>query len=303
VLFSIAVAKGDVPFMDALNFDKVARSERYFTASMLGHLLMVNNFQGLKLLFTKVFGENATRDLPQDFEVVSELDPLRDSGVYNERIKSKYREYGRVAVPDLFLRWSNLIFVVEAKLFTDPATEDLAKQIDAQKEALGLTIGELAYRASQIKHGLLTLRAVQGDRIAGTGIVVLTWGEIIQLFRESGMEKKSEDIRYCLAVLENAISRAEKELQGQRNVVYEKIPNFNALIEKMPKLIKEGRIYIGFSGGFESLRRCRLEELQSRSHYKVSDTKWSDNWIPLDIFLHRVFELRSYLKEPSGDEE
>ena len=90
-------------------FQDVARSESYFTATLLSHLLMANNFEGTKLLF-KYLKNDANFDEGTDFEIVTELDPLRDASVTNTIIQKLFKENGRMAVPDIFFTLGYLRF-------------------------------------------------------------------------------------------------------------------------------------------------------------------------------------------------
>jgi hypothetical protein len=117
-------------------FSGVARSERYYVATLLSHCLMANDFEGLKELFIKVLGSNACSNLSNDSEIVSELEPLRDGSVYNTHVKELYLKYKRIAVPDLFLRWDNQCIILAAKFFTDPENDALLEQIRGQQDAI-----------------------------------------------------------------------------------------------------------------------------------------------------------------------
>ncbi len=114
--------------MSKIRFDETARSERYFSATLLSRLLMVNEFAGLKALF-KDLDIVPANSLSTDIEIVTELDPLRDGAKANKNIESIFAKEGRMAVPDLFLRWGKRILVIEAKFFTAPTIEDLDAQV------------------------------------------------------------------------------------------------------------------------------------------------------------------------------
>lgn len=102
----------------------------------------------------------------------------------------------------------------------------------------------------------------------------------------------SEDLNYYKIVIQKAKDRAINE--SARLVNYEKL-KFEDLLAKLPQLIIQGKIFVGFTGGIEALSSVsEIAELVNRSHYKVSDTQWTHNWIPLDMFLHKVFELKGY---------
>jgi len=119
-------------------FDRVARAERYFADTLLPHLLMAHEFMGLKLLFRHVLSQVDFSQFPDDFELVTELDPLRDGSVGNETVRTLYRDLGRVTVPDLFVRWDRYCLVIEAKFFTDPADDELTEQVSLQRKAIAV---------------------------------------------------------------------------------------------------------------------------------------------------------------------
>ena len=115
-------------------FQDVARSERYFTATHFAHLLMSNNFEGTKIFFRFILN-NESFDEGDDFEIVTELDPIRDASVLGNTEKQLFMENGRVAVPDIFLRWGNYACIIEAKFFTLPRWDDLKNQVNEQKKS------------------------------------------------------------------------------------------------------------------------------------------------------------------------
>ena len=62
----------------ATTFSRTARSERHFTALLLPHLLMSNNFAGSRALFKKLGLYEGKAFDPSDVEIVAELNPIRD---------------------------------------------------------------------------------------------------------------------------------------------------------------------------------------------------------------------------------
>lgn len=284
--------------MNLIQFDKVARSERYFTSTILSHILMVNGFIGLKELFKNFYEVLETESPSNDFEIVSELDPLRDGSVYCEEVKKLFTEYKRVAVPDIFLRWSNYILIIEAKFFTFPTIEELLVQIKAQKQAINLIKSNSIYRNMNIQYILLTINEINDNdkgRLQSEKITLFTWEKLYDLLLKNNLFEYSVDAKYCQKILLNSINRAKQELDPSRKKVsYSLINNLNDLINKLPDLINNGNIYIGFS---EGIQNTTLEDLMNRSHYKVSDTQWSNNWISLDIFLKKLFELKNFQQE------
>src|SRR5262245_2830327 len=160
-------------------FDRTARAERYFVDTLFAHFLLADNFAGLRLLFEHIFGSEACTGLDEDFEIVSELDPLRDGSVGNNQVKNLYRQFRRVAVHDIFLHCSHLCLVIEGKFFTDPATEELAKQVNLQREAIDKVKPFTLYKDWQIKFAVLTTTPVKSSLQAD--ITVLSWDTILEL--------------------------------------------------------------------------------------------------------------------------
>ncbi|MDP4281259.1 MAG: hypothetical protein Q8867_03835 [Bacteroidota bacterium] len=264
-------------------FDEVARSERYFTSYLLPLLLSHNDFTFLKFVIQKVFNEKLDH-LKNDFEIVTELDPLRDGSVSNDTVKAKYKEFKRVAVPDLFLRWDSKILIIEAKFFTSPKKEELEDQIIAQKKAIDEVKSETKYRSITPKHIALTIQ-----KISLRGFESYTWDEIISWAEES-IRNKPTQIIYALDVLRNAVIRAkEEDKPGDRHW---KKYSFDQILDQLPKFLREGKIYFAFSKGEAQLRAMKLPDLQNRSHYKVSDVQISDNWLTIDQLIKRYIEVK-----------
>jgi hypothetical protein len=275
--------------MGNITFDKVARSERYFTASLLPHLLMSHNFKFLKIFFIKVYGIKP-KNFNDEFEVVSELDPVRDSSVVNKTIKSIYKSDGRIAVPDLFLRWDKWIISIEAKFFTDPLDEDLDEQLDLQIKAIEKVRKETAYDKNyQIKFCLINNNPK--TKLKEKEIVTLTWNDIIDLFIGQG-KIKDPDILYTIGILKFAVSRANQAFStSKKKIHFQRISSLKSLIHELPVLISKGKVFVGFSGGIDALESSSFEDLDKRSHYKVSDIKWTEQWLPIHLIIKRYLEL------------
>jgi hypothetical protein len=248
---------------------------------------MHDRFRGLKSLFAAVFPK-AELPADNDVEIVTELDPLRDGSVYNSNVKALYKKIRRVAVPDVFLRWGDLIIIIEAKFFTEPTVDELSEQIRLQKQAVEHVLPYTKYTVGErnIAYAILT---VKGIEYAGKDILSLTWDDIVTIAEEG--DSTAPDYRYMLNVLKHALERARAELKREEAITYKKY-SLSDLLEKVPELIKNGAVYVGITGGMDELQKLSMEQLQKRSHYKVSDTQWSDNWITLDHLLHRYIELQ-----------
>ncbi|MCO5256310.1 MAG: PD-(D/E)XK nuclease family protein [Lentimicrobium sp.] len=275
--------------MAKYNFHDVARSERYFTATLLPHLLMANGFEGAKLLFKYIL-KNDALDEEEDFEIVTELDPLRDASVSNKDVHDLYKEHGRIAVPDIFLRWGKYSIVIEAKFFTLPYWEDLEYQIIEQTRAIELVINKSNYDITKIVYCLLLVENPTG--IKNNTILTFTWSEIIELLEKNVPQNITIDIKYSIDIIKQSILRAKKEFEKQPKIKYIKIKTIEELIERTPELISKGKLWIGFSEGL-TLDIIDLNYLKNRSHYKVTDDPGnSNNWIRIDELITKYLDLR-----------
>lgn len=274
--------------MAKYNFQDVARSERYFTATLLPHLLMANGFEGADILLRHVF-KNTNFKPDDEFEIVTELDPLRDASVVNNFIKDQFKEHGRIAVPDVFIRRGNYILIIEAKFFTLPYWEDLEYQVGEQKRAFDMVRKETNYVNSTIEYCLLLVKAPDG--VKNNSIFTLTWDEILNLLETNLTSSDSIDIKYALDIIKQSNSRAKPELSKISNRGHTHISSIGELVDKLPLLLKERKIYVGFSEGFYS-DEIDLNYLESRSHYKVSDKQYTSNWIRIEDLVAKYISLK-----------
>ena len=288
-----------------IRFDQVARAERHFTAAMLPHLLMANDFSGLIKLF-KYLGIAPENRSSLDIEVVAELDAIRDGSVYNRSVKEIFKEVKRLAVPDLFLRWGNSILIVEAKFFTNPDFKAIENQVKLQVEVIKIIKPHTIYAKNFIiNHLVLTIKPQNRDG-SDPSITALfaTWGELIELF-DQDREPISSDLKYVIRQLRDSISRAEDELSGKAktNIEWERFNSFKELVQAIPRLIEENKIYIGFKEGAQALMEMSHTDIENRNHYKASDFPWSKNWIKLDLILEQYFYPRPHGSTDSSIEE
>jgi hypothetical protein len=267
-------------------FDEVARSERYYTSFILPLLLTHDNFRLMKELFPAIFKRGNFDKLKDDFEIVTELDPLRDGSVNNANIKKLYDDNKRLAVPDLFLRWDNLIVVIEAKFFTYPTDEEISFQISKQKAAIDLVLPETIYNKVKIVFCALTINPIKSKDFES-----ITWKLIFDLASKV-FKSQPDQISYALRILNDAIIRASKP-KNPSNVHFKKYNSLSELIEDLPKLLSKKEFYFGFSEGEDELNNMSLSDLNKRSHYRVSNEKFTDNWLSIDQLIKRYIELNS----------
>lgn len=267
-------------------FQEVARAERYYTATLLPHLLMADEFKGTKLLFKYIFGDKFNEI--DDFEIVTELDPVRDGSLYNDEIRKIFRESGRIAVPDIFIRWGTKVLAIEAKFFTQPSADELQDQLKLQWDALSAIISTTNYTLKNIHQCLLMINVP--DNKIDSKIKILTWSQILDLLTSHNIHLHSKDCEYALNILRKSIARADNELAKTTDVTFTKVNNIGSLISMMPELIKSGKIWVGFSEGID-LDKIDIEYLEKRSHYRVSDKPYSSNWIRIDVLITKYLDL------------
>lgn len=283
-------------------FDKVARSERYFTASLLTHLLMFNDFSGAKSLLGFFFADYEESD---EIEIVSELDPLRDGSVINRDVKEKFKKMGRIAVPDLFIRIGKNILVLEAKFFSEPNITDLKNQMNLQIKAIEEVKSQTKYVDCNMLHCLLTINEINFKE--SKDFRTITWDKILEIINEANKVKTiTNDFSYSLEKIKNAIIRAKNELQSpsRKTVICERYPSLKELLKDIQRLIDEGKIYFGFTGGENVLMKTKISLLNTRDHYKISDVRWTDNWLTLDLLIKRLIQekISSESLDEIGDE-
>lgn len=284
--------------MSKIRFDETARSERYFTATLLSHLLMVNEFAGLKALFES-FGIISIDYLSTDIEIVTELDPLRDGAKSealdkenkDKKITKIFKEKGRVAVPDLFLRWGNQILVIEAKFFTAPTVVDLTEQVAKQREAISLVLDDTQYSHCDIQCALLTVNKVKDEDGLLSTIPQRTWTEVIEILRNTLGEEHQSNIDYCFKILENAVKRSKEEL-SKNAADYRIVANIGELLKALPELIASEELFVGYTGGLKELEKAEFSTLEHRSHYKVSRLDPNSNWIRIDVVIKKYLDLK-----------
>lgn len=275
--------------MNKYYFQNVARSERYFTATHLSHLLMANNFEGTKLFFKRFF-QNEVVDGTEDFEVVTEVDLLRDPGKQDNEIKKLFHEYGRIAVPDLFVRWGKYAFIIEAKFFTLPNKSKLKNQVEEQRRAVNYILDKTAYADHKIMYAIIALEFKQKIEIEDT--LTLTWKQIVDLFESQLTLPLSNDCKYSIKILKDAIERAQNELFPNSNTNWIRFKSFNELYGQWEQLIEAGYLYVGFSEGLSSYR-VDLQHILMRNHYKVSTTKDNNKWIELKDLIAKYHNLKN----------
>ena len=286
-------------------FSMTARSERHFTALLLSHLLMSNNFAGCRKLFDELgLSEGITLDPGQcDFEIVAELNPIRDVVARTDDSATLISGGQGQVVPDLFIRVDNHALVIEAKFFTHPSASAVAAQLKAQREAIEMALPYTKYPPCKIHYMALTVKELEDDADWGPDTSRMTWREIISLLEISdGSDESRSDTVYALQELKNAEERSRKEAIGSSNEKG-RYNSIDELLEGASVLLDKGYLYVGFEGGHRALKKVTLDEMTQRHHYKYSDCKPNDNWLPLHSIISRYLELKAEVHRTDREED
>ena len=267
----------------AATFSRTARSERHFSALLLPHLLMSNNFAGCRALFEELdLCEGKAFD-PDHVEIVAELNPIRD-------VEGQAEREGQV-VPDLFLRIGDSALVIEVKFFTHPSAAEVVEQLKAQREAIERVLPRTQYAGCRFRYLALTVWPLGGFVDGDTQMTRMTWSEVISVLEPVVGADGRTDTAYALEELKDAVTRSRKESDpsSQR---WERMESMEDLYREAPALLANGYRYIGFTGGEPALADTTLEDMEKRDHYKYSDCQPNRNWIPLCLVISHYLKLK-----------
>ena len=273
-------------------FSWTARSERHFSALLLPHLLMSNNFAGCRALFNElqlIRGEELRAD---DVEIVAELNPMRDVAARAAEFDEAAPERQGQVVPDLFLRMGGSALVIEAKFFTHPSASKIAGQLKAQREAIERVLPFTRYEDCAFRYLALTVARPTGRPDWDEDMACMTWHEVISVLEPVVEAGGSRDTAYALEELRKAVERSAAERRSSKE--NGRCASIDELLCRAPALLDDGNLYIGFTGGERALAEATHQDMVSRGHYKYSDRKPNKNWIP----LHSV--ISHYLKSKAG---
>ena len=120
----------------------------------------------------------------------------------------------------------------------------------------------------------------------------MTWREVISVLEPVVDADRSRDTAYALEALRDAVERSTAEMRSSKE--NGRCASIDELLRIAPALLEDGNLYIGFTGGKRALAEATVEEMEARDHYKYSDRKPNENWIP----LHSV--ISHYLKSKAG---
>lgn len=276
-----------------VQFSKTARSERYFTALLLPHLLMTHNFAGACALFNELGLDVSFESDFSSVEIVAELNPLRDVKHYKHD-SSNDCQLQKYSVPDLFVRIGKIALVIEAKFFTYPSSSSVLDQLESQKKAIEMVIPFTKY--SDCKFYFMALTVLPFDDITnlGTNTFHRTWHHVISILKSVAWDMYTKDIKYALWALEDAAERSKKEAVPYNKI--QRVKSIMELLENSTKIIEAGNFYVGFTGGINALKKSSIEDMEKRGHYKCSDCSPNNNWLPIHEVISYYLELKADAK-------
>lgn len=276
--------------------DDLNRSERYFTATILPYFLAFNSFEYLSKFVSVLEGPTApSEDDFETIELIAEVDFIRDSRKWAEiqadsEMYEQYdgllRDTGRLAVPDVFIKYGKTIIVIEGKFFQKQRAIYYEEQISLQREVIELIRNE--YPDYSFFHVFLTADNTI-THIQGTDRVIHWQKEVMSLANKISQQYPNHrELEYFRERLENAISRYEQEFEKPTETTdLSGTIRFYELGALLEYLIQDDQgCFVGFTGGIQALLSLTLLEAQERSHWKVNDRQLTEkNWIPKERFL------------------
>lgn len=271
-----------------VTFSRTARSERHFSALLLPHLLMTNDFAGCRALFEKLGLVGGEEFGPDEIEIVAEPNPIRDVAARADEFEEAPPERRGQVVPDLFLRMGDSALVIETKFFTYPPASEVADQLKAQRKAIERVLRLTPYEGCRFRYLALTVQPLAGLTDGDTDMASMTWSDVLSVLKPVVDAGGSRDTAYALEALEDAVRRSTAEKRS--SVEQGRCGSIGELLRDAPALLDKGYRYIGFTGGKPALAKATAEEMEDRGHYKYSDRKPNGNWLP----LHSV--VSHYLK-------
>ena len=210
--------------------DDISRTERYFTATLLGSLLRHDHLRGVckcveylcckkQLLATPFTAPQPQERLKykeiqqeserlQEIEVITELNAIRDYKVYypeeqvQEPLEEKVQELVEnetQSMPDIVIRYRDSLVVIEAKFFgLMPSDRQLKAQITLQKEMIYF-IGKRYPGLRRFSHVYLGPPCSLPDASTIGCDACITWRDILE-FAELLGENDYVVARLCKAV-------------------------------------------------------------------------------------------------------
>jgi len=173
-----------------MRFDDIARTEKYFSATVLPGLFSYNNFEGLKifleLLNMKLLANSSDLiDLTDyeskidSFQLITELYLERDLSYSKIQIPSELfgRKQIKTSIPDILVIYSDWAILIETKFFMSYSSHELYEQMQKQTYLLDIIAGMMP------QGGIKTLQVginPYGEKL--NEFISLSWREIFEQF-------------------------------------------------------------------------------------------------------------------------
>lgn len=274
---------------------ETTRSERFYTALLLPHLLMSDDFLRMRRLFEHL-GLDATQDSDTpDIEIVAEMNPIRqfrksiDSDIGTEDDISERK-------PDLVLRLGNCVLVIEGKFFTYPSVQRIVDQMREQQKTIDSVLDGTQYSECEFHYMALTVNALDFSDISNSGYLHMTWQDLISVLEPEGSTGSSSDVKYVHDTILRAIELAENRNDGQGaiEVHWKRVNSIDELFRRTPDLLNDGYSYVGIDRNVKKLEDMTLEDMETRREYKYSKKQGRNtgNWPQLTDVVARYLTLK-----------
>lgn len=163
--------------------DELCRSERYFTATLFGYLLLFENLRGVLAFINFLCEKRVTAikmpcaERSHEIEVITELNVFRDHSFWHGQLPRRKEAALIQSMPDIVIRYDDVLFVIEAKFFgVLPSTDKLCHQMKDQKRIIKF-IDDLYYgRVRRYVHLYLGPRYIDPAEIGCDGCI--TWADV-----------------------------------------------------------------------------------------------------------------------------
>lgn len=276
--------------------DDLNRSERYFTATILPYFLAFNSFKHIGEFISALDGPipPSEEDL-NSMELITEVDFIRDlrkwAEIQNEinlyeKYESLLKDTGRLAVPDVVIKYGKTIVVIEGKFFQKRRAAYYEEQVSLQQKIIELIQEE--FPTFSFFHIFLTADKSL-ERIHHIDKVIYWQEEVMNLANEIVEQYPDHtELDYFKGRLENAITRYydefEKPTQPTDRSGTMRFYELSDLIEFLVK--EENDCFVGFTGGYQELMKTTLQQAQERAYWQVNERQIRERtWIPRDKFL------------------
>lgn len=292
--------------MTVRRLDDLARSERYFTATLLPALLLGDPAEDVRAFVDWLHHDlglraHAADDVAQErplclaaspawVEVVTELNLKRDLRHYGadqleaaaaDPAVQDARAQGtdRQSVPDVVIRADDLLVVIEGKFFVSGVTpHTLGLQLVEQREEVALMVAHLGGDVKRVAHLYLGPQELGPLPCDGT----FTWAQVAAW----AASRVGAD-HYVTQRLHAAVARfgraASPKAGGVSAVNYARRVRWATMVALCRE--RGDDVVVGFFGGLDALRAAAPEALRTRL-FKVDEarggvgTKVASNWLP-----------------------